>query len=104
MRKESKKFLRDYLNANAPTGFETAGQKVWLEYLKPYINEYEVDVYGSVVGIVNPGKDYKVVLEAHADEIAWFVNYIDEKGYILSLIHISEPTRPYWISYAVFCL
>ena len=22
----------------------------------------------------------------------------------LSLIHISEPTRPYWISYAVFCL
>ena len=22
----------------------------------------------------------------------------------LSLIHISEPTRPYWIAYAVFCL
>ena len=82
MRKESKKFLRDYLNANAPTGFETAGQKVWLEYLKPYIDEYEVDVYGSVVGVINPGKEYKVVLEAHADEIAWFVNYIDEKGYI----------------------
>jgi len=82
MRKESKKFLRDYLNANAPTGFETAGQKVWLEYLRPYINEYEVDVYGSVVGVINPGKEYKVVLEAHADEIAWFVNYIDDKGYI----------------------
>ena len=24
--------------------------------------------------------------------------------YILSLIHISEPTRPLYISYAVFCL
>ena len=24
--------------------------------------------------------------------------------YVLSLIHISEPTRPYSISYAVFCL
>lgn len=82
MRKESKKFLRDYLNANAPTGFESAGQKVWLDYLKPYIDEYEVDTYGSVVGVINPGHDYKVVIEAHADEIAWFVNYIDDNGYI----------------------
>jgi tetrahedral aminopeptidase len=82
MRKESKKFLRDYLNANSPTGFETAGQKIWLEYMKQYIDEYEVDVYGSVVGVINPGQKYKVVIEAHADEIAWFVNYIDEKGYI----------------------
>ena len=82
MRKESKKFLGDYLNANAPTGFESAGQKVWLDYLKPYIDEYEVDTYGSVVGVINPGRDYKVVIEAHADEIAWFVNYIDDNGYI----------------------
>ncbi len=82
MRKESKKFLKDYLNTNSPTGFETPGQQLWLEYLKPYIDEYEVDVYGSAVGIINPGKKYKVVIEAHADEIAWFVNYIDEKGFI----------------------
>jgi putative aminopeptidase FrvX len=82
MRKESKKFLRDYLNANAPTGFESTGQKVWLDYLKPYIDHYEVDTYGTVVGVINPGKEYKVVIEAHADEIAWYVNYIDDKGYI----------------------
>ena len=82
MRKESKKFLKDYLNANAPTGFESTGQKVWLDYLKPYIDEYEVDTYGSVVGVINPGHEYKVVIEAHADEIAWFVNYIDDNGYI----------------------
>ncbi len=82
MRRASKKFLREYLNANSPTGFETPGQKVWLDYLKPYIDEYEVDTYGTVIGVVNPGQDYKVVIEAHADEIAWFVNYIDDKGYI----------------------
>ena len=28
----------------------------------------------------------------------------DELGVSLSLIHISEPTRPLYISYAVFCL
>ncbi len=82
MRKESKQFLRNYLNANSPTGFETPGQKVWLEYIKPYIDEYEVDTYGTVIGVINPGCDYKVVIEAHADEIAWYVNYIDENGYI----------------------
>lgn len=82
MRKESKKFLKDYLNANAPTGFESTGQKVWLDYLKPYIDAYEVDTYGTVIGVINPGKEYKVVIEAHADEIAWFVNYIDSNGYI----------------------
>lgn len=82
MKKASKKFFKEYLNNNSPTGFETPGQKMWLEYLKPYIDEYEVDVYGTTVGIINPGKEYRVVIEAHADEIAWFVNYIDDNGYI----------------------
>jgi len=58
------------------------GQKMWLDYIKPYIDTYEVDNYGSVYGIINPEASYKVVIEAHADEIAWYVNYIDDKGYI----------------------
>ncbi|QHT70582.1 M42 family metallopeptidase [Rhodocytophaga rosea] len=75
-------FLANYLNNASPTGFETAGQKIWLEYVKPYIDEYIVDTYGSVAGIINPGAPYKVVIEAHADEISWFVNYITDDGYI----------------------
>lgn len=75
-------FLYNYLNNASPTGFETSGQKIWLDYLKPYIDETIVDVYGTAVGVINPGKDYKVVIEAHADEISWFVNYITESGYI----------------------
>jgi putative aminopeptidase FrvX len=78
----SKNFLYNYLNNASPTGFETSGQKIWLDYLKPYIDETIVDVYGTAVGVINPGKDYKVVIEAHADEISWFVNYITESGYI----------------------
>jgi putative aminopeptidase FrvX len=75
-------FLENYLNNASPTGFETAGQKIWLEYVKPYIDEYFVDTYGSVAGVINPGAPYKVVIEAHADEISWFVNYITDDGYI----------------------
>lgn len=82
MDKKSKKFLFDYLNNASPVGFEAPGQQIWLDYLKPYIDDYIVDVYGSVVGVINPKAPYKVVIEAHADEISWFVNYITEDGYI----------------------
>jgi putative aminopeptidase FrvX len=82
MDKKSKKFLFDYLNNSSPTGFESSGQQIWLDYIKPYINDKMVDVYGTAVGIINPKASYKVVIEAHADEISWFVNYITEEGYI----------------------
>jgi putative aminopeptidase FrvX len=78
----SLKFLEQYINNASPTGFEWNGQKMWLEYLKPYIDEYFVDTYGTVVGVINPQAEYKVVIEAHADEISWFVNYITKEGYI----------------------
>lgn len=80
--KDSLQFLERYLNNASPTGFEEAGQKMWLEYLSPYIDEYISDTYGSVAGIINPGRDYKVVIEAHSDEISWFVHYITPEGFI----------------------
>jgi putative aminopeptidase FrvX len=79
---KSEKFLENYLNNASPTGFESAGQKMWLDYIKPYVDEYITDNYGSVAGIINPGQPYKVVIEAHADEISWFVHYITKDGFI----------------------
>ena len=82
MDKKSREFLYKYLNNASPTGFEASGQQIWLDYVRPYVQDYTVDVYGSVVGVINPKSNYKVVIEAHADEISWFVNYITEDGYI----------------------
>ncbi len=82
MRKESKKFLKDYLNNASPTGFESSGQQIWLDYIRPYVDETFTDTYGTAVGVINPEAKYKVVIEAHADEISWFVNYISADGYI----------------------
>jgi putative aminopeptidase FrvX len=79
---EAEKFLEKYLNNPSPTGFEAEGQKIWLNYLKPYIDDYFVDNYGTVVGVINPEAAFKVVIEAHADEISWFVSYISEDGFI----------------------
>lgn len=80
--KKATKFLYEYLNNYSPTSYEAENQKRWLEYLKPYIDDYIVDNYGTVVGIINPDAEYKVVIEAHADEISWYVNYITDEGFI----------------------
>ncbi|MFM1811034.1 MAG: hypothetical protein RLZZ382_2259, partial [Bacteroidota bacterium] len=79
---KSEKFLEQYLNNASPTGFESPGQKLWMDYMRPYTDEFIIDNYGSVAAVINPGKPYKVVIEAHADEISWFVHYITSDGFI----------------------
>ena len=83
--KESLTFFEKYINNPSPTGFEWEGQRLWLDYLKPYVDESFTDHYGTAVGVINPEAEYKVVIEAHADEISWFVNYINPEGLIYVL-------------------
>lgn len=80
--KKSEQFLEKYLNNASPTGFESGGQKMWMDYIKPYVDEFKTDTYGTAVAIINPKASYKVVIEAHADEISWFVHYITSDGFV----------------------
>lgn len=101
LNKKSHKFLETYLNNPAPTGYEWESQKIWMDYLKPYVDEFITDAYGTAVGVINPEADFKVVIEAHSDEISWYVNYISEKG-LISVIrnggsdHIIAPSK--WVN------
>lgn len=82
LNKKSMDFLETYLNNAAPTGYEWEGQKIWMNYLKPYVDDFITDTYGTAVGVINPDAKYKVVIEGHADEISWYVNYITDNGLI----------------------
>lgn len=79
---KSMEFLTAYLNNASPTGYEWNGQKLWMEYLKPFVDTFITDTYGTAVGVINPDAPYKVVIEGHADEISWYVNYITDEGLI----------------------
>ena len=79
---KSLKFLEEYLNNASPTGYESNGQRIWMKYLKPYVDEFITDNYGTAVGVINPEKKFKVVIEGHSDEISWYVNYITDNGLI----------------------
>ena len=80
--KKSLDFFEKYLNNAAPTGYEWEGQKLWMNYLKPYVDTFITDTYGTAVGVINPDAKYKVVIEGHSDEISWYVNYITDNGLI----------------------
>jgi putative aminopeptidase FrvX len=75
-------FLKRYIDNASPVGFESSGQKLWLDYLSPYVDTHFTDPYGTAVGVINPESPFKVVIEAHADEISWFVNYVNPEGLI----------------------
>jgi len=85
MRESSLNFLRTLVNTPSPTGHEVAGQRVWLDYVKPFADETFSDAYGNCVAVLNKGGSPRIMLAAHADEIAMAVNYITDEGYIYVL-------------------
>lgn len=82
LNEKSLQFLAQYLNNASPTGYEANGQKIWRDYLTPYVDTFISDTYGTMVGVINPDARYKVVIEGHSDEISWYVNYITDDGLI----------------------
>lgn len=79
---EALNFFRNYINTPSPVGFEYTGQRLWIDYIKPFVDDLFTDPYGTAVGVINPAHPFKVVIEAHVDEISWFVNYITNEGLI----------------------
>lgn len=82
MRDKSFQFLRALLNTPSPVGYETRGQRVWLNYVKAFADETFTDSYGNAVAVLNKGGSPKIMLAGHADEISMTVNYINKEGFI----------------------
>lgn len=79
----SREFLQELLVTPSPTGFESAGQKVWKAYTESFSDEVDTDAYGSAVAKLNTSFDVvTIMLEAHCDEIGMIVQYITEEGFI----------------------
>jgi endoglucanase len=82
MREQSLNFLRTLVNTPSPTGHEVRGQRVWLDYAKQFAEETFSDAYGNCVAVLNKGGSPRLMLAAHADEIAMSVNFISDEGFI----------------------
>jgi putative aminopeptidase FrvX len=99
---ESFNFFKNYINTPSPVGFESTGQRLWMDYVRPFVDEVFTDPYGTAVGVINPQNQFKVVIEAHVDEISWFVNYITNEGLMYlkrngGVDHQIAPGQRVWI-------
>jgi endoglucanase len=82
MREESLKFLRTLVNTPSPVGHEARGQRVWMDYARKFADTTYSDAYGNCVAVLNKGGSPRLMLAAHADEIAMVVNFIDPEGFV----------------------
>ncbi len=82
MNKTSFVFLKSLLETPSPSGFETRGQRVWLDYVEPFADSVHSDAYGNCFAILNPKGSPKVLLGGHSDEIGFMVQFISDDGFI----------------------
>ena len=65
MNTKAKEFLFTLLNTPSPAGFESEGQRIWMNYVGPYADSVENDAYGNVWATLSgDGSSARLMLEA----------------------------------------
>ena len=83
LEKNDKEFLEKLLNTPSPVGYESEGQKVWLDYVEEHADDTQTDAYGSAVAKLNTNYDVAtIMIEAHCDEIGMMVQHITKDGFV----------------------
>ena len=84
MNESTREFLFDLLNTPSPTGFEMPGQRKWADYISPFTDSVQNDVYGTTWATIRGSgpKPKSIMLEAHADEIGFIIKQITKDGYL----------------------
>ena len=83
MNSEAKQFLFRLLNTPSPVGFESEGQKVWMNYVGRFADGLDNDSYGNAwATLTGTESSARVMLEAHADEIGFMIRNITDDGFL----------------------
>lgn len=82
MHPDAKKFLYLLLSTPSPTGFESPGQKVWMQEVKKHADQVQTDAYGNAWATIKGKSKRVLMLEAHIDEIGFMVKYVSKEGFI----------------------
>ena len=73
-------FLRNLLDAPAPSGFETAAARVWRAEAETFARDVDVDVAGNSYASVGTPDGPRIMLAGHVDEIGLMVTHVDDEG------------------------
>jgi len=78
-------FLKTLLNTPSPSGFETRGQKIWVEYVRQFADSVEIDAYGNAFATLNPKGakgDPTILISGHVDELGLMISHISDEGFL----------------------
>ncbi len=79
---DSYALLEKLCNVPGIPGFEDEVRETIIEIVKPLVDEVRVDALGSVIATRRGRTDFKLMLDAHMDEIGFMVQHIDADGFI----------------------
>ena len=94
MDERRREFLESLLSTPSPSGYETDGQRVWIDYVSEFADEVWTDDYGNAVAVhEGSGDGPEIAFSGHADEIGFIVRDIVDDGFLrLSRIGGSDRT------------
>jgi len=76
-------FLEELLSTPSPSGYETEGQRVWIDYVSEFADDVWTDDYGNAVAVhEGSGDGPEIAFGGHADEIGFIVRDIDDNGFL----------------------
>lgn len=82
MDRRRRDFLDRLLTTPSPSGFETRGQREWLEYVSEFADETRTDDYGNAVAVHEGDGGPALAFAGHADEIGYIVRRIEDEGFL----------------------
>jgi endoglucanase len=81
--KTQRAFLESLLSTASPSGYETNGQRVWIDYVSEFADQVTTDDYGNAVAVhEGSGEGPEIAFTGHADEIGFIVRDIDDNGFL----------------------
>jgi endoglucanase len=82
MDEQRREFLDSLLTTAVPSGFETDGQRVWIDYVSQFADEVRTDDYGNAVAVLHGDGGPTVAFAGHGDEIGFIVRDITDDGFL----------------------
>ncbi|WP_096389043.1 M20/M25/M40 family metallo-hydrolase [Halopenitus persicus] len=83
MDERRREFLETLLETPSPSGFETNGQRVWIDHVETFADEVRTDAYGNAIAVhEGSGDGPEIAVTGHADEIGFIVRDVLEDGYL----------------------
>jgi endoglucanase len=79
----SRRFLDDLLSTHSPSGFETRGQRVWIDAVSAVADDVGTDAYGNAVAVLEgSGEGPEVAFAGHVDEVGFIVRDVTDEGFL----------------------